>query len=390
MPDDIAQAPLSGRTVAALAGTAALTAANLYYNQPLLAQLQKAFGVSMAAVGTLPMLTQIGYAVGMALFIPLGDRFERRRLILMSLAANALALLAAACSPNLPCLCVASAVLGLTTMAPQLVVPFAAQLAAPAQRAGVIGTVVSGLLLGILMGRTVSGAMGTLWGWRSVFFAASGVMLVLLLLVRTQLPRSNPNFHGSYVALMRSVLRLYAEEPVLRTSAAVGALLFSTFSAFWSSLPFLLAAPPFSFTPQATGMFGLVAAAGALASSLVGRFVDRASPRALLTGNLVLLAASWAILAASGASLWGLVVGVLALDMSVQGGHVLNQTRIFSLREDARSRLNTAYMTAYFAGGAAGSYAGVLLYAWGGWLTVCASNALMVLLALVILRWRGV
>ena len=360
------------RTLWGMAVGCGLAVANLYYAQPLLADMGRYFGTTDRRMGLVAMLSQVGYALGLLLFVPLGDRLERRSFILVMLGAVTVALLGFAVAPTFAWLAAASLAVGVTTITPQLLVPFAAHLADPEERGRVVGTVMSGLLVGILAARTVSGLVGEYLGWRAMYGIAAAVMVALALALRGLLPRSQPEDSGmSYLGLLRSIGGLLRDEPVLRQSCLFGAMSFGAFSAFWTTLAFHLAGPPFRYPSGVVGLFGLVGIVGALAAPLAGRFADRRNPRWTIGTGLACVLTSYALYYGFGRTLWGLVAGVVLLDLGAQAAHISNQSRIFAVRPEARSRMNTAYMVAGFVGGAAGSYGG----AWGwdraGWGGVC-------------------
>lgn len=361
-----------------------LSVANLYYNQPLLVDIARDFQVGDREMGLVTMLSQVGYAVGLFCFVPLGDLLERRGFILVMLGAVTLALAAVAVSPSFPWLAIASLLLGVATIVPQLIIPFAAAIAEPGDRGKVVGTVMSGLLIGILSARTVSGVVGGWFGWRAMYGIAAVLMVGLLLAFRGLLPRSDAAASGlSYGGLLRSLVGLIREEPVLRQSALLGAMIFAAFSAFWTTLAFHLAGPPFGYRSDAVGLFGLIGVGGALAAPLIGGFADRRSARWTIGLGLWLMLASFALFAALGRTLAGMVGGVVLLDLGVQCGHVSNQTRIYGLRPEARNRLNTVYMVTFFCGGAVGSLAGSQAWSRWGWTGVCTAAAGFLAVALV-------
>ena len=351
-------------------------AANLYYNQPLLAAIAQSLDAPAYEAGFIPILTQIGYAVGVFLFVPLGDLMERRRLIVTMLLVTALALGGAAVSPNITWLIGASFVIGMTTIAAQLIVPFAAQLAKPQERGKVVGMVMSGLLIGILLARTVSGFVGAFFSWRAMYWLASGLMIVMAGLLFRLLPKSQPSLKVPYQQLMESLFKL-VRQPVLREASMIGAMSFGAFSAFWSTLVFLLEQPPYHYGSEATGLFGLVGVVGAAAAPLVGRLADRSSPRLTVGLGLAITTGSFFIFWLFGHQLWGLIVGVILLDLGVQTTQVSNQTRIYSLPPEAHSRLNALYVMFYFVGGALGSFLGAYSWSRWQWNGVCGVGLLM-------------
>jgi predicted MFS family arabinose efflux permease len=364
---------LSPRVLWVMTVSAGACAANLYYCQPLLHEMQKSFGATDDGVGLVATCTQVGYAVGMLFLVPLGDRGERRRLIVGFTLASALALCGLAVSSSLNMAVWLSLAVGLCTMTPQLLIPFAANLAPEKQRGQVVGTVMSGLLIGILMARTVAGFLGAAFGWRMMFGIAAIGLTALALVLRLVLPKSEPSYRGSYLALLKSVWTLVIEQPDLREAMLFGAALFAAFSAFWATLVHLMATPRFNLGSEAVGLFGLVGVAGALAAPWVGKFADRQSPRRLTGTGIAVAGVAYVLYWVWGnSSLVGLTVGVLIMDVGVQMGHVANQSRVFGILPSARSRLNTAYMFSYFLGGAIGSALGTWAWSRFEWSGVCA------------------
>lgn len=373
------------RTVWIMAVGSGLSVANLYYSQPLLERMGVHFGASASRMGIVSTATQVGYAAGMLLLAPLGDLLERRRLIVALLLATALALAAVAVSPGFVWLATASLVLGAATVTPQIIIPFAAAIAEPSERGKVVGTVMSGLLIGILLARTASGFIGSHLGWQAVYWLGSGLMLVLAAVMAKALPRSSPTLVGtSYGALMHSIVGLIRDLPALRSSALFGGLAFASFSVFWTVLAFHLATPPLHYGSDVVGLFGLVGAAGAGAAPLVGTFADKRGPRWSIGFGLLMMLAAYAILGVFGWTIPGLVVGVLLLDVGAQCNHISNQTRVYGLNPEARSRLNTVYMVAFFLGGSLGSAAGAAAWPLYGWIGACSVATVFLVAALAI------
>jgi predicted MFS family arabinose efflux permease len=371
-----------------MAAASGATAANLYYNQPLLGDIGRDLGASGGMLGLVPTLTQVGYAAGMLLIVPLGDSLERRRVIVTMSALVSLALVGAALAPTLPWLVIASFLVGATTVVPQLLVPFAAHLAPAAQRGRVVGTVMSGLLIGILLSRTAAGFVGTHLGWRAMFWLAAGFMLLLAVVLRFTLPSQPPVAAMPYPELMRSLVHLARTEPVLRIHAVLGALTFGAFSVFWSTLALYLESLPEHYGPQVAGLFGVVGVVGALIAPVVGRYADSHGGRRINMFAIGVLLLSFVVMWPLGRWLWGIALGVVLLDLGVQGNHISNQTRVYALRPEARSRLNTLYMVTYFAGGAAGSWLGTTAWTHAGWTGVCAAGAALCVTGLLILLPR--
>lgn len=355
-----------------LATTAGVAIANIYYNQPLLNSLRQSFPHDAAWIWAVPTATQIGFAIGMLMLAPLGDRLDRRRLILFQIIGICFALVAAATAWTLSMFIAASLAIGLFASMAQQAGPFAADLSPPEQRGHAVGTVMGGLLLGILLARTASGFVGGYFGWRAVFLVAIIAMLVLFVLIVRYLPSSRPASTLSYGQLLRSLGHLVIELRGLREAALTGACMFAAFSIFWSVLALLLAQKPFYLGPQVAGLFGIVGAVGVIAAPWAGKFADRQGSRTAISLAIGLVAFSFFILEISRSSIVGLVIGVIVLDVGVQIAQVSNQSRVFALKPDARSRLNTVYMIFYFIGGAVGSAVGIAAWQTAGWFGVCA------------------
>jgi predicted MFS family arabinose efflux permease len=360
------QTPAAHRSATPLLALAAGTAvANIYYAQPLLPTLAGAFAAAPRDVGLVATAAQVGFGTGLLLFVPLGDALERRGLILRLLAASVVALAATAVAPSLGALVAASFALGVVSVVPQLAVPLAAHLAPPDRRGRAIGAVMTGILVGILLARTVSGVVGQRLGWRAVFALAAVACALLGLGLRRRLPRSPPEVQVRWGELMRALVVLPLREPALREAAVLGGLGMAAFSALWATLAFRLQAAPHHLGPQAAGLFGLLGAAGALAAGPSGRLGDRVSPRTVGGAFLALTVVSWVPLLLLDGSLAGLAAGVVLLDLGVQGSHVSNLARIHALPGAERSRRNTVYMVTYFAGGALGT--ALATFAWSRW-----------------------
>jgi predicted MFS family arabinose efflux permease len=345
--------------------------ANLYYAQPLVDVLAREFAVSSSPVGAVLAVTQGAYAVGLALIVPLGDLVERRRLLAVLLGGAVVGLVAMASAPSIGLFGAAAALVGLTSVAVQVLVPFAAVVSAPGQQARAVATVMTGLLLGILLARTVAGVVAGLAGWRTVFALAAALTAAVGVVLWRELPRVAPTARTGYGALLASVGALVRTEPVLRARMLYGAATFGAFSAFWSSAGFLLASEPYGWDEAAIGAFALFGALGAVAARSAGRLADRGLARPATGAFLLLTAVSFALLGFGELSLVALAAGAVLMDLGVQGTHITNQSQILPLRPDARSRLNTAYMTSYFVAGTLGSALSVAAYAALGWPGTC-------------------
>jgi len=372
------------QTVLLLATTVGVVVANIYYAQPLLADIAHSFGLTVTKAGAIAMLSQAGTAAGMFLFVPLGDKFERRSLIttLMLCAFAALVLFAAA--PNVACLAAGSFAVGAFAANVHVVVPFAAHLASPEQRGRVVGTMVGGILFGVLLARTFSGSIGALFGWRAVYGIASAAILILAAVLRMQLPSSRPAIVISWPDLMRSTLQLVRRHALLRESALLGAMCFSAFSAFWTTLIFFLESPAYHYGSAVAGFFGLVGAVGAAGAPTFGHLAAKHGPRASIRVALWLSMLSFVLMGFIGGHFVGLVIAVILMDLGIQIAHISNQTRIYSLDATAGSRLNMVYMFCYFVGGALGSYIGTVCWRHAGWWGVCSFGAGILFLALII------
>jgi predicted MFS family arabinose efflux permease len=362
--------------VVLLAAATGLGVANLYYAQPLLPSIAGDLGLPGATAGLIVTVSQLGYAAGLILLLPLGDLLERRRLVCVLGLGEAIALLLIGSAPTGGVLLPAAVLVGALAVQAQVLVSIAASLASDEERGRVVGGVMSGLLLGILLARTVAGYVAELGTWRLVYFVAAATMLVQALILWRALPRSRADAgERSYGALLRSIPAIVREQPVLRLRAAYGALGMGAFSVLWTSIAFLLAQPPYGYGTGTIGLFGLVGAAGALTASVTGRLADRGHVAATTAVASLLLALSWIPLALGADSLAWLLVGIVVIDMGVQALHIANQSEIFRLAPEARSRINSAYMTSYFAGGALGSASSAAAWAAGGWGAVSAVGA---------------
>jgi predicted MFS family arabinose efflux permease len=378
------RSPVARSLVWILSIACAIGIANLYYIQPLLVTMSHTFGVTQKTMGFVATLAQLGFASGLLLIVPLGDVYNRRNLITLTLLAVTITLIAAAIAPNIIWLMIAFYLVGVTTVVPQIIVPFAAHLAHPQERGRVVGTVMSGLLIGILLARTVSGFVGQALGWRVMYWIAAALMLLLALLLRLLLPDEQPESTLSYRQLLSSLWELLRTEPVLREASIFGSLVSGTFSVFWVTLAFFLAGPPYHYGPQVAGLFGLVGVVGAFAASWVGKLADHVEARIVTGIMLVPALASFIIFWSLGYWIWGLIIGVILLDLGAQGTHISNQARIFALHPQARSRINTVYMVSYFIGGSLGSVLGSYGWSVGGWTGACAVGVVLLVTAHIV------
>ncbi len=382
--EGIREPAIDMRLIWLLTVAAGVTVANLYYSQPLLADIAHSFALSASQAGFLGTLTQLGYGLGLVLIVPLGDSKERRSLLVLLLLLEAGALLGMAFAPTVGWLTVASLAVGFLTVMPQIIIPFAASLASNEKRARIVGTVLSGILIGILLGRVVSGLLGAELGWRAMYGIAAGLMLLLALVLWRSLPKQPSSGGASYFQLLGSLWTLVRTEPALRPVCLFGALTFAAFNVFWITLAFFLRTPPYHFGSAIVGLFGIVGVVGATAAPQVGRLADRTGkPRITIGLGLSLVLLAFGVLWLFGSMLWGLIVGVILLDLGVQTNLISCQTLVQNLRPEARSRLNTVFMTTYFLGGAAGSTLGSYGWSLGRWAGVCVIGMVLLLSALM-------
>ncbi|AMJ69532.1 transporter [Enterobacter cloacae] len=365
-----------------------LSVASNYYAQPLLDTIARAFNLSASSAGFIVTAAQLGYAAGLLFLVPLGDMFERRMLIVSMTLLAAGGMLITASSQSLTMMIVGTALTGLFSVVAQILVPLAATLASPEKRGKVVGTIMSGLLLGILLARTVAGLLASLGGWRTVYWVASVLMVVMALALWRGLPKVKQENHLNYPQLLASVFSLFTQDKLLRTRALLGCLTFANFSILWTSMAFLLAAPPFNYSEGVIGLFGLAGAAGALGARPAGGLADKGKSHMTTTAGLILLLLSWAAIWYGHVSVLALIVGILVLDLTVQGVHITNQTVIYRVKPEARNRLTAGYMTSYFIGGAAGSLISASAWQHAGWSGVCGIGAIVAALNLVV-WWRG-
>lgn len=350
--------------------------ANNYYGQPLLDLIAESFGVRPSTAGLIVTASQLGYAAGLLLLVPLGDLVERRGLTVRLMLATALALAVTAASPTFAVLAAAVAVVGVTTVASQILIPLSAALAADHERGTVVGMVMSGLLIGILVARTISGLVAALGGWRLVYALAAAVMFVLALVLWRTLPTSTPDRSGlTYPSLLRSIAALLRASPILRRRMVYGATGMACFSVLWTSLTFLLTDEPFGYNEATIGLFGLFGLAGVLSAQGAGRLGDRGWTQPATAAFLLATLAGWGLLALGSDSVAAIIAGVVVVDLGIQGQHILNQNRIYTEHPEARGRVTTAYMTGNFTAGALGSAGASFAYASGGWAAVCAVGA---------------
>jgi predicted MFS family arabinose efflux permease len=366
-----------------LAAACGLAVANLYYSQPLLAEIGRSFHVGQDSASIVVTATQLGYALGLVFVLPMGDLLENRKLTSRTLVVTTVALVALGLAPNFSLFLALSVLVGITSVVAQILIPLAAHLAPEAERGQFVGRVMSGLLLGILLARTVSSLVAAVLGWRSIFFISAGLILAMAWLLSRTLPVRKPSHQASYRQLLASLGELIRTEPTLRRRAICQALMFSTFSAFWTVISFQLI-DAHGLSQTGIGLFALVGAAGALAAPVAGRLADAGYNRissglALLLGSVSMVVAGLAK-SSSTLSLVLLAVAAVLLDLAVQGHQVLSQQEIYQLRADARARINTVYMGTVFFGGAVAGW----LHSAHGWESVCIFGGVLPLIAFAV------
>lgn len=372
--------PLVLWTMAIVSG---LVVANNYYNQPLLGLIAEELSVTEEKVSQIAILTQLGYATGLLLIVPLGDMVWRKRLILIDLIFAFLFLILMMIAKEIWLLFVASFFIGVTSVVPQIFVPMVAELSSVEKRASQLGIVVSGLLVGILLSRTLSGFIGDFWGWRTMFGVAAGIVVAAWFAVYFLIPELKPQFKGTYGMLMRSVRQFALREPLLQLASFRGAMGFGALSAVFTTLVFHMEGAPFYASASVVGSFGLVGAIGALAAAFIGRFNQRFSLNRIIYISLFILLSSWVFIYFLGETYIGLVIGILLIDLGLQSLHIMNQTDYFSIQTKATSRLNTVYMVSYFVGGSLGTLLGGQAWKYMGWSGVSIVGLGFTLLALL-------
>lgn len=356
------QTVLTQGLVLLMATATGIAVASNYYAQPLLDTIASEFRLSHSSAGNIVTTAQLSYGIGLLFLVPLADRLERRKLIIVMSLFATIGLLISGFSTSLPCLLLGTAITGLSSVVAQVLLPLGATLASDQQRGKVIGTIMGGLLLGILLARVVSGGLSSLGSWRYIYWFASVAMFITTLALARFLPSYHNNNDMSYQQILVSVFGLFVKEPILRYRSILGMLSFALFSMFWTPLAFLLAKPPYEYSDATIGLFGLVGVAGVFAATWAGKLADAGKGDLGTKLGLLSLLVSWVILFNAPMSLVALLIGVLLLDLAVQLVHVSNQNKIYALHPDIRNRLTSAYMTCYFIGGAFGSWFSVMLY----------------------------
>jgi predicted MFS family arabinose efflux permease len=352
-----------------------LAVANVYFASPLLDAMADTFGMDHATIGVIIAISQVGYGLGLLLLVPLGDLLNRRLLIAGQSVLSAIALLAVYFAPNAWALLVAMAAIGLLAVVTQTLVAYAASLARPHERGQIVGIVTSGIVIGILLARSVAGALSDIAGWRSVYAVSAVLTLIIAALLFRFLPQhERRNGKISYPQLIVSVFRLFVEVPVLRIRALITMLIFANITMLLTPLVLPLSADPFNLSHTQIGLFGLAGVAGALGASRAGGLADRGYGQRMTGIALTVMLLAWIPIAFMQSSLWWLVIGVVAIDFGLQAVHVTNQSMIYRVRPESQSRLTAGYMIFYSIGSACGSLSSTVIYAHAGWAGVCIAG----------------
>lgn len=373
----------TGLTVLMAIATGLVVASN-YYAQPLLDTIAEQFNLTTNTAGFIVTAAQLGYAAGLLFLVPLGDLFERKSLILTMTFLSALGLLITALSNNVWQILLGTALTGLFSVVAQVLIPLAASIAKPHKRGKAVGIIMSGLLLGILLARTVSGAVAMIGGWRAIYYVAFALLILLMIVMAIKLPRYHQKADLNYFQLLGSIGRLFFGTPVLAIRASLGALSFANFGLLWTAMAFLLASPPFNYSEGTIGLFGLVGAAGALMASQACHLVDKGKGKLITSIGLVLLLLSWIPIGLAKHSLLAFIIGILVLDLAVQAVHVTSQSTLYRILPEARNRLTAGYMTSYFIGGALGSLLSGYAYEHAGWEGVAIAGVILTAISLII------
>ncbi|WP_392566223.1 MFS transporter [Utexia brackfieldae] len=364
-----------------------ITVASNYYAQPLLHSITSDLSVSMEHAGIIITIAQFSYALGLLFITPLGDKFERKSLILALMLLSTLGLAISANATSIEMLLVGTAIAGLFSAVAQVLIPFAATIATPASRGRIVGVLMAGLLLGILLARTFAGTVSSFGQWRTVYAVAALIMALVTICLAISLPRFSHKININYWRLIGSIGSLFIQEPILRIRALMGGIAFCLFSLLWTPLAFLLSAEPYHYSDFIIGLFGIAGAAGALASPIVGRLSDKGRGILVTTVGLVALLIAWLPLSFAQSSLCLLILGIVVIDFAVQVTHVSCMNAIYQIRPEARSRMNSGYMVSYFIGGMIGSISSTYLFSLYGWLAIVYAGSGLAILALMI--WVG-
>ncbi|MXN93045.1 MFS transporter [Flavobacterium sp. Sd200] len=362
---------------------AGICVANIYYNQPILNDIAKNFNVSASKAGIISVMAQAGYGLGLFFLTPLGDKINRKKLIIALMAALVAVLVGTTFVQNFFWLCVFSLLTGLLGVAAQVILPMAASMDSK-NRGRTVGIIFTGILVGILSARVVSGFIAGWLNWRYVYGISAVMVLLSMALIQFTLPNATPGYQGNYASLLGSTLKQLQRFALLRKTALLGALVFGLFCSFWTTLTFHLSGEPFNYKTDVIGLFGMLAIAGAMLAPLFGKLADKGNPRKSQLFSVSLILVGVLLIQVYPLSVTAFIISVLLLDVGVQATQVTNVATIYTLDETAPSRINTAYMTTYFIGGALGSFAGIQCWNAGGWQLVSWQLLIWCLLALAI------
>ncbi len=372
---------LSRSLLMIMAVTSGIMVANIYYIQPLLGEISEYFGVSQGKAGIMATLTQIGYACGLFFILPFADISNRKKLVMCMMIGSLCSLIVFVLSHSYILCAVTSVAIGMTSIVPQLMIPFGAELSSEDERGKNIGTIMSGLLIGMLCSRVLSGFLGKAVGWKTVYIAAMGLVLVLGIVLYIKLPDIENSSDMRYIDSLRSLFRMPGKYPVLAHSAVNGAIIFAIFSAFWTVLSFHIDAE-WGYGSDVAGMFGILGISGAVMAPVAGKMSDKKGSAFTVTFHLVIIAVTLVVFIVAGKTLPGLIVGTILLDYGVQCCNVANQSRIQALSNEERNRITSVYMVSFFLGGAAGSAFGTSIYERTGWYGFTAMASILILAAL--------
>lgn len=375
-------ASLTPTQVCIMAATAGIAVANVYYSQPILGAIAQSFHISTEKAGSISVLSQIGYGIGLFLLTPVGDMIERKKLILYSQIGLIAALLLTAFSPNIYLMYTGSLMIGMFSVVAQVILPMAASLVKE-NRGRVVGQIFTGILVGILVARVFSGFITNWLGWQYVYIISAGMVCCTAALMQADFPTVSERFNGTYLGLLKSTVAQLNRFPLLRRTALTGMLAFGTLSAFWVTLTFYLSGEPFHYSPSQIGLFGLLAAAGALIAPVFGKLADSVNPQRSLLFSTGITLLSILVLKFSPGMIAGIWITVILLDIGSQATQVTNIALIYSLDHKANSRINTVYMTSYFIGGALGAFGAIQIYQAGGWAWSTSFMALLSIAAIV-------
>ena len=381
---------IPGYLLLILAIISGLAVANLYYNQPLLNDICRDLKVSEFTANLIPMVTQIGYALGLLFIIPLGDLYSRRRIIVINFSLLSISMLSIALSESIWFVLASSLVTGICSVMPQIFIPIASQFSRPEDKSKNVGILVSGLLTGILGSRVISGMVGEYWGWRTMYYLAAVIMFVCIFIVLKVIPDMSVNYKGTYKDLMHSLLTIFRQRPDIRLSSLRAGLCFGSFLALWACLAFKLSGAPLYAGNNVIGLLGLCGVAGALTASIVGRYVRILGVKRLNYIGCMIIMFSWAIMYIFQDTYLGFIIGIMLIDIGMQCIQLSNQTYVLTSVPNAANRVNTIFMTTYFVGGALGTFLAGLFWQEMQWEGVVTVGVSLTLLSLIITRFSKV